>query len=227
MEQRLALWIGAPFIGVAWSLIALVALAPGRVNGRLLMLLLLALSVTGILILVTRITVRDRANNPLPDTLYPIAGILVAIGIGFHQEIGAITRSLHHYVMPGNSASDGMHLGRAGDGQFHIMLTVEGSAVDFTVDVEAPFNVLAPDVPKQIGINPSSLIYNQRIELAAGRTEYAADMVLPRARLGATTIEGLSVKVFATSRWGNVLGKPFFDQLKSWRIDDDTLIIVR
>jgi aspartyl protease family protein len=227
MEQRLALWIGAPFIGVAWSLIALVALAPGRVNGRLLMLLLLALSVTGILILVFRIAVRDRANSPLPDTLYPIAGILVAIGIGFHQEIGTITRSLHHYVMPGNSTSDGMHLGRAGDGQFHIMLTVEGSTVDFTVDLERPFNVLTPDVPKQIGINPSSLIYNQRLEVVAGAAEYAADVVLPRVQLGSAIIENLPVKVLATGRWGNVLGKPFFDQLKSWRVDGDTLIIVR
>ena len=227
MEQRLALWIGAPFVGVAWMLIAVVALVPRLANGRLLMLLLLALSVTGILILVIRIAVRDRANSPLLDTLYPIAGILVALGVGFHQEVGAVARGVFDYVMPSGAVSDGLRFARADDGQFHIRLVVEGSAVDFTVDPEKPFNVLTPDVPKQIGINPSSLIYNQRIELAAGGTEYAADVVLPRVQLGYATIKGLPVKVVATNRWGNVLGKPFFEQFKSWRVDGDALIIVR
>ena len=69
MERKLALWIGVPFVGVAWSLIAAVALAPGLINSRLLMLLLLALSVAGILILVIRIAVRGRANSL--DALYP------------------------------------------------------------------------------------------------------------------------------------------------------------
>ena len=120
-----------------------------------------------------------------------------------------------------------MRFARADDGQFHIKLMVESSTVDFLVDLGAPFNVLMPDMLKQIGVNPSSLIYNQRIELAAGSTEYAAEVVLPKVQLGSTIIEGLPVKVVATNRWGNVLGKPFFDQLKSWRIDGDTLIIVR
>ena len=39
--------------------------------------------------------------------------------------------------------------------------------------------------------------------------------------------ENLPVKVFATDRWYNILGKPFFDGLKDWRISGDTLIIVR
>ncbi len=52
--------------------------------------------------------------------------------------------------------------------------------------------------------------------------------MLPKVQLGSATIENLPVKVLATSRWGNnILGKPFFDGLKHWRIDDDTLIIVR
>jgi len=152
---------------------------------------------------------------------------LVALSVGFHQEVGAIGRGMFDYVMTSGATSDGMRFARADDGQFHIRLMVEGSAVDFTVDLEEPFNVLTPDVPKQIGINPSSLIYNQRIELAAGGTEYAADVVLPKVQLGSAIIEGLPVKVFATSRWGNLLGRPFFDQVKSWRIDGDTLTIVR
>jgi clan AA aspartic protease (TIGR02281 family) len=227
MERRLALWVGVPFLGVAWTLVAFVALAPGFIHGRLLMALLMVLAGAGVIILFIRIFVRDRASSPLLDTLYPIAGILVALGIGFHQEVGAIGRGMFDYVMPSGAASAGMRFARADDGQFHVRLMVEGSAVDFTVDPERPFNVLTPDVPKQIGINPSSLIYNQRIELAAGSTEYAADVVLPRARLGSATIEGLPVKVVATNRSRNVLGKTFFDQFKSWRIDGDTLIIVR
>ena len=227
MERRLALWVGVPFLGVAWTLVAFVALVPGFIHGRLLMALLLVLASAGVVVLLIRMFVRDRAGSPLLDTLYPIAGILVAIGVGFHQEVGAIGRGIFDYVMPSGATSGGMRFARADDGQFHVRLMVEGSAVDFTVDLEQPFNVLMPDVPKQIGINPSSLIYNRRIEVAAGAAEYAADVVLPKVQLGTTIIEHLPVKVFATGRWGNLLGRPFFDGLKDWRIDGDTLIIVR
>jgi clan AA aspartic protease (TIGR02281 family) len=227
MERRLALWIGVPFVGVAWTLAAVVALAPGFIYDRLLMALLLVMACTGILILLARMFVRGRASGPLLDTLYPIAGILIAVGVAFHQEVGAIARGIFDYVMPSSAVSDGVRIARAEDGQFHIRLMVEGSAVDFTVDLDGPFTVLMPDVPKQIGIDPSSLIYNQRLEVAAGAAEYAADVVLPKVQLGSTTIENLPVKVFATSRWGNLLGKPFFEQFKDWRVDGDTLIIVR
>ena len=227
MERRLALWVGVPFLGVAWTLVAFIALAPGFIHGRLLMALLLVLAAAGAVILLIRIFARDRAGSPLLDTLYPVAGILIAIGVAFHQEVGAIGRGILRDVMPGGASSAGMRFARADDGQFHVRLVVEGSAVDFAVDLERPFNVLMPDVPKQIGINPSSLIYNHRVEVEAGRTDYAADVVLPRVQLGSAIIEGLPVKVVATNRWGNVLGKTFFEQLKSWRIDGDTLIIVR
>ena len=227
MERRLALWVGVPFLGVAWTLVALVALVPGFIHGRLLMAALLVLAGAGVVVLLIRIFVRDRAGSSSLDTLYPIAGILVAIGVGFHEEVGAIARGIVSYVTPGTSVSEGMRFARADDRQFHIRLMVEGSAVDFRVDLGTSFNALMPDVPKQIGINPSSLIYNQRFELAAGGAEYAADVVLPRAQLGSAVIENLPFKVFATARSGNLLGKPFLDQFKSWRIDGDTLIIVR
>ncbi|HKP24220.1 MAG TPA: TIGR02281 family clan AA aspartic protease [Dongiaceae bacterium] len=228
MERRLALWVGVPFLAVAWSLIAVVALAPGLINSRLLMLLLLALSVTGILILAIRIVLRGRANGPLFDALYPVAGILVAIGIGFHGELGAFARGVFDYVMQDNPVSDGMHFARADDGHFHVSLTVEGSAVDFMVDVDAPFTMLRPDALKQMAVNPSSLVYNQQIELAGGSAHYAADVVLPKVRLGASIIENVPAKVFATGRWDhNILGKPFFDGLNYWRIDGDTLVIVQ
>lgn len=227
MERRLALWIGVPFLGVAWSLIAVVALAPGLINSRLLMLPLLVLSLTGIFILAIRIAVRGRANGPLLDALYPVAGILVAIGLGFHGELGAFARGVFDYVTQDNPAADGMHFARADDGQFHITLTVDGNAVDFIADVDAPFTMPRPDALTQMGINPSSLVYNQQIELSGGGAEYAADVVLPKVRLGAAIIENVPAKVFATGRWDhNILGKPFFDSLKYWRIDGDTLIVV-
>ena len=225
MERKLALWVGVPFVGVAWTLAAVSALAPTFSHNRLLMALLLVLAGAGALVLAIRIFVRDRAGRSSLDTLYPIAGILVAIGVGFHQEVGAIARGIFDYVMPSGAMSEGMRFARADDRQFHVRLMVEGSAVDFIVDLESPFNVLMPEVPKQIGINPSSLTYDQRIEVAAGTMEYAADVVLPKVQLDSTTIDNLAVKVVATSRRGNVLGKPFFEQLKSWRIDGDALII--
>jgi clan AA aspartic protease (TIGR02281 family) len=226
MERKLALWIGVPFLGVAWTLIALVALAPGLINSRLLMLLLLALSVAGTLILLVGMAVRDRDNSRLKDTLYPIAGLLIALGVGFHSEIGAFARGIVSYAMPDGSISEGMRFTRADDGWFHVTLTIEGAPVDFTVDPSTPFNVMMPDVPKQIGIDPSSLVYDQQLETASG-AEYVADVVLRKAQVGSAVVETLPVKVFATNRLGhNLLGKPFLESFKAWEIEDDTLTII-
>ena len=227
MERKLALWAGVPFIGGAWALVAVITLGPGFIYGRMLMALLLVLAGAGVLVLTIRIFVRDRAGRSSLDTLYPIAGILVAIGVGFHQQIGTTARGIFDSVMPSSAVSDGMRFARADDGHFHVQLMVEESSIDFTVDLGKPFNVLMPDLLKQIGINPSSLIYSQRVELAAGPAEYAADVVLAKVQLGSAVIDNLPLKVSATGRWGNVLGKPFFEQFKSWRIDGDTLIMVR
>jgi clan AA aspartic protease (TIGR02281 family) len=226
VERKLALWLGVPFVVVAWMLIAVVALAPGVINSRLSMLLLLVLSSAGILILLIRMALRDRENSALADALYPFAGILVAIVLGFHEQVGAAGRGIVSYATPGSSVSEGTRFARADDGQFHISLTINGTAVDFMVEPSTPFNVLMPDVPKQIGINPSSLVYDHRLELAKGSAEYASDVVLPKVQLGTTIIENLPLKVFATGRGHNILGKPFFDRLDEWRIDGDALIIV-
>jgi aspartyl protease family protein len=226
MERRLALWIGVPFLGVAWTLIALVALAPGLINGRLLMLLLLALSVAGTLGILIRMAVRDRDNSRLKDALYPIAGLFIALGVGFHAEVGAFARGVVSYALPSGSLSEGMRFARAEDGWFHVTLTIEGAPVDFMVEPTAPFNLMMPDVPRRIGINPSSLVYDQRQELATGNAEYMADLTLHKVKVGSMLVETLPVKILATDRFRNVLGKPFLESFKAWEIEDDTLTII-
>lgn len=191
------------------------------------MALLLALSGAGIVLMLIQVYVRDYAISPLLDALYPLAGILVAIGVGFHQEVGALGRSVYDYARSISSGSETMRIGRADDQRFHINLTVDGNVVDFMVDPPTPINVLRPEVPKQIGINPSSLVYDERFELAGGGAEYAANVALPKVQFGATTIKDLQFKVFATDRLGhNILGKPFLEGFKYWRIEDDALIVM-
>jgi clan AA aspartic protease (TIGR02281 family) len=227
MDRKLALWIGVPFLGIAWTLVAVVALAPGLMRGRLLMLLLFALSLTGVIVLLLRMALRDRDNSRLADLLFPFAGILVALGVGFHEEVGAAVRGIVSYAAPIATRPDGMVIARGEDRLFHLSVIVDGGTVDFRIDPNTPLNIVRPDVPKQIGVDPSSLIYDQRFETATGGAEYAADLVLRKARAGAMVIDSLPVKVFATDRAGyNVLGTPFLESLKAWRIEDDALILV-
>lgn len=226
MDRKLALWIGAPFLGIAWSLIALVALVPGVISSRLLMLLLLALSVAGMLLILIPMAMRDRDTSRVKDALYPIAGLLIALGVGFHEEVGAAVRGIVSYAMPDGSISEGMRFARASDGWFHVTLTIEDAQVDFVVDPSTPFNVVMPEIPKQIGLEPSSLVYDQQLPTAGG-VEYVADTVLHKAHVGAAAVENLPVKVFATNRLGhNLLGTPFLESFKAWRIEDDVLTIV-
>jgi len=191
------------------------------------MALLLALSGAGILVMLIKVFVRDQAREPLLDALYPLAGILVAIGVGFHQEVGALGRGIYDYVRSISSGSETMRIARAEDRLFHIELTVDGNAVEFMVEPSTPINVLRPEVPKQIGINPASLVYNEQFEVAMGGVEYAANVMLPKAKLGDTIINDLQFKVFATGRLPhNVLGKPFLDGFQYWRLEDDALIVM-
>jgi len=191
------------------------------------MALLLALSGAGILVMLVMAFVRDQASGPLLDALYPLAGILVAIGVGFHQEVGALGRGVYDHVRSISLGSETMRIARADDRLFHINLTVDGNVVDFMVDPLIPINVLRPDVPKQIGINPASLVYNEQFEVAMGGVEYAANVMLPKAKLGDTTIDNLEFKVFATDRLPhNILGKPFLEGFKYWRVEDDALIVM-
>jgi clan AA aspartic protease (TIGR02281 family) len=191
------------------------------------MALLLALSGAGIVLMLVHALVRDYPSGQLLDALYPLAGILVAIGVGFHQEIGALGRSVYDHAQSISSGSETMRIARADDRRFHVNLTVDGNVVDFMVDPATPINVLRPEVPGQLGINPSSLVYDERFELGDGGAEYAAKVALPNARLGATTIKDLQFKVFATDRLGhNILGKPFLDGFQYWRVEDDALVVL-
>lgn len=191
------------------------------------MALLLALSGAGVVLMLVQVLVRDHPSAQLLDALYPLAGILVAVGVGFHEEIGALGRSIYDQARSMSSGSEAMRIALGDDRRFHINLTVDGKEVDFMVDVATPFNVLRPGVPNQIGINPSSLVYDERIELAGGGATYAANVALPSVQFGATTIKDLRVKVFATDFLRqNILGKPFLDGFKYWRIEDDALIVM-
>jgi clan AA aspartic protease (TIGR02281 family) len=136
--------------------------------------------------------------------------------------------ALWSYATTTSPEPGGTQFARAADGKFHVTLMVEGSAVEFSVDPRQPFNLLMPDVLKRIGIDPSSLDYDQRIELSDGGTEYMTDVVLPKTQLGSVTIENLAISVFATYLPPqNILGKPFLDAHKGWRITGDTLIVVQ
>jgi len=206
----------------------LTVLPPRSAGDVVPMALLLALSGAGIVLMLVQAYVRDHPSGPLLDALYPLAGLLVAIGVGFHEEVGALGLGIYDYLVSIGSRSESMRIARAEDRLFHIELTVDGNVVDFMVEPSMPINVLRPDVPKQIGISPSSLVYSERIEVAAGGAEYAANVTLLKAQLDTTTIENLQFKVFATDRLGhNILGKPFLEGFKYWRADDDALILMR
>lgn len=191
------------------------------------MALLLALSGAGIVLMLVQVFVPDRASGPLLDALYPITGILVAIGVGFHQEIGALGRSFYDDARSISSGTEVVRIASADDRRFHINLTVDGNVVDFMVDPVTPINVLRPQVSKQIGIDPSLLVYDERFELFGGDAEYAANVALPEVQLGATTIKDLRFKVFANDLLKhNILGKPFLEGFEYWRIEDDELILM-
>jgi clan AA aspartic protease (TIGR02281 family) len=226
MHRKPSFWIGLVACIVIATLQVIGRFAPDLFSDETWRWIFISQVAFWVLVIVIYAVLKIRERFSSRAILHTVVALPVLAVIGV---AGAWAGSaLWYYATTSSLERGGMQFGRADDGKFHVTLMVEGSAVEFRVDPRQPFNVVMPDVLKQIGIDPSSLIYNQRFELFAGGVEYAADVVLPKMQLGSVTIENLPVKVLATYPLrDNILGKPFLDTHKDWRITGDTLIVVQ
>jgi len=226
MHRKPSFWIGLVACIVMATLQVIGRLAPDLFSGETWRWIGISWMAFCVLVIVTYAVLKISERFSSRAILYAVVALPVLAVIGAAGTWAG--SALWNYATTSSLEREGMQFGRADDGKFHVTLMVDGIAVEFSVDPRQPFNVLMPDVLKQIGIDQSSLIYDERIELSAGGAEHAADVVLPKVQLGSATIENLAVTVFATYLPPqNILGKPFLDAHKDWRITGDTLIIVQ
>ncbi len=127
--------------------------------------------------------VQMRSGESALWAFLPIVGIVVSLSISFDKEIivagiGVLT----HASMDTFERGEGVRFAIADDGRFHPRVRIDGASVDFVVDTDAVDIVLTPEDARRIGIDPSSLSFDQEIKTASG-TERAAGVRVRRIEI--------------------------------------------
>lgn len=227
MERKLALWLGLPFIALAGAFIVINLIAPGLIRGALFTVLILGLAISGITLTLIHAVVQMRSGESPLVALSSIAIIVIASGVSFHKQIYVMGLGLLHYAsMDTFERGEGVRLGLGDDGRYHPRITIDGKMVDFVVDTAVADIVLTAEDARRIGVDPSTLRFDEEIKTAGG-AQQAALIRLDRLQIGSILIEDVPAKVTAGNMSGNVLGMAFFDRLSEWEVRNDTLMIVQ
>lgn len=227
MERKLALWIAIPFLAIPWALIGIDLLAPGLIEGFLVSVLVAVLAVIGMILLIIQAVIEIRSGAPSFLALSSIAVVVIVTAVNLHKEIIVVSIVLLKTAsMDSFERGEGMRFAAAADGRFHPRIVIDGGAVDFAVDTDEPDIVLTSEDAQRIGIDLSSLTFDQEVKIKDGKLK-AAGVRLGRLQVGSIVIEDVPAKVLAGNASGNVLGMSFFDRLSEWEVRGDQLMIVQ
>lgn len=113
----------------------------------------------------------------------------------------------------------------ARDGHFWVRVRVGGVERRMLVDSGATITALAPDTAQAAGLQPVASPLPVMLETANGPVR-ALTATVPELRLGNIVARDLPVVVAPAFGRMNVLGMNFLSRLKSWRVEERTLVLV-
>lgn len=113
----------------------------------------------------------------------------------------------------------------ARDGHFWIAAEVNGVPRRFLVDTGATLTAISAETAERAAIEPEQLRQTVMLKTANGTT--AAQLAtLSELRVGNALARNLDAVIAPGLGETNVLGMNFLSRLKSWRVEDNTLILV-
>ena len=113
----------------------------------------------------------------------------------------------------------------ADDGHFWLRAEVNGAPVDFMVDTGATLTAVSQKTAKAAGLEPRSVGGQVRLTTANG-TIFADVTSIEELRFGNVAARGLDAVTEPSLGETNVIGMNLLSRLKSWRVEDNTLILV-
>jgi len=187
-------------------------------------LLILGLIGSGILF-VPRSNLKGAAKN-IAIWLLIGAGVLAVYTL--RDDFTQLAARMGGEIVP----SDGQQIGdnaitvqRSRDGHFKISVDVNGTPVRFLIDTGASIVTLSPSDAARVGFDPNGLDYVQQFSTANGTT-FGAPVRLDRLQVGpirADDVRGAVLSNGSTS----LLGMSFLSRLSSYRVNGDTMTLVR
>ena len=113
----------------------------------------------------------------------------------------------------------------AGDGHFWVNVTLDGVTRRMLVDSGATITALSTSTAAAAGLEPKAAMFPVLLRTANG-TISAQTADVGELRLGNVVARDLPVVVSPAFGETNVLGMNFLSKLKSWRVEERTLILV-
>ena len=113
----------------------------------------------------------------------------------------------------------------AEDGHFWLRAEVNGTPVDFMIDTGATLTAVSAKTAKRAGLEPRPGGIPVRLSTANG-TITADITTIDELRFGNVAARGLDAVTTPTLGETNVIGMNLLSRLKSWRVEENTLILV-
>ena len=154
-------------------------------------------------------------------------GVILVLGYGYQDELRQVGARLLATLVPGYAASTGAHemvLTVGADGHFHVIGTVNGTAVDFLVDTGASDIVLSPGDARGVGIDVRDLTYSRMYETANG-VGRGAPVTLASLRVGPIQLSNLAASVNQAEMRYSLLGMTFFRDVAAFEVRGHNLFI--
>lgn len=155
-----------------------------------------------------------------------IAGV-VGLGYAYRYELAAVKDRFFGELIPGAGVEAGngeIHFRADAGGHFNIEALVDGVPVLFLVDTGASDVVLSPRDAARIGLDPGRLDYSKRYRTANG-VVLGAPVTLDSVHVGPILLRNVAGSVNRAPLDTSLLGMSFLDRLRSYRVENGTLIL--
>lgn len=175
-------------------------------------------------------TAEGAAGKSLRRALLMLAvSAVIALGIGYMTREVQPTRVLSAprttaAAVPARAPRNELTYRADARGHFVVDAEVNGTPVRFLVDTGASYLSLTPKDAAAIGLSPSSLTYNLRMNTAKGAA-HAAEVRLREVRIDQLSINDVPAIVMEDVSGISLLGMSFLDRLEGHRVSNGMLTI--
>lgn len=149
---------------------------------------------------------------------------IIIVGVLIYNNRQKFTKFIP-YVAKSSTEENAFEIEKSSDGHFYLMLNIDGTNVLFMIDTGASYTTLTLKDAKRVGVNVDNLKYRVPVNTAKGMTFNA------QSKVGYVKINGIIIKdnlqIFVSRELeGNsLLGMNFLKELRSYRVEQDKMIL--
>jgi aspartyl protease family protein len=124
----------------------------------------------------------------------------------------------------GAASGAGVSITMRDDGHYWVDAIVNGQSVRFLVDSGASMTAVSKETADRLGLPPDNMSRTMTIQTANGEV-VATRSTIATMQIGAIQASDMPVVVSPSFGEINVLGMNFLNKLKSWRVENGTMLL--